>query len=129
MAGTLAVRMHDAMLARQWLAADGKDYALTPLGEASLAQIGVDAVEARRRRRRFACPCLDWSERRPHLGGALGAALLDALTERGWVSRDLDSRALRLTRKRAPVPGVLRRCRRAGRRGQDWDIASRPAAA
>ena len=70
-----------------------------PLGEASLAQIGVDAVEARRRRRRFACPCLDWSERRPHLGGALGAALLDALTERGWVSRDLDSRALRLTRR------------------------------
>ena len=49
-----------------------QDYALTPLGEASLAQIGVDAVEARRRRRRFACPCLDWSERRPHLGGALG---------------------------------------------------------
>ena len=43
MAGTLAVRMHDAMLTRQWLAADGKDYALTPLGEASLAQIGVDA--------------------------------------------------------------------------------------
>ena len=78
MAGTLAVRMHDAMLARRWLEADGRDYALTPLGEAALAQIGVDAAQARQRRRRFACSCLDWSERRSHLGGALGAALLDA---------------------------------------------------
>ena len=101
MAGTLAGRIHDAMLARQWLAADGRDYALTPLGEASLAQVGVDVARARQRRRRFACPCLDWSERRSHLGGALGAALLEALLARGWVDRDLDSRALSVTRKGA----------------------------
>ena len=101
MAGTLAVRIHDAMLARQWLAADGRDYALTPLGEASLAQVGVDVAQARQRRRRFACPCLDWSERRSHLGGALGAALLAALLARGWVDRGLDSRALSVTRKGA----------------------------
>ncbi|MGH8817558.1 MAG: transcriptional regulator, partial [Achromobacter pestifer] len=43
--------------------------------------------------------CLDWSERRSHLGGALGAALLDALEQRGWISKDLDSRALSVTRK------------------------------
>ena len=130
MAGTLAVRMHDAMLTRQWLAADDKDYALTPLGEASLAQIGVDAAEARRRRRRFACPCLDWSERRPHLGGALGAALLDALTERGWVSRDLDSRAVRLTRKgERQFPAFFGDAGAQAVAGKDWDIASRPAAA
>ena len=101
MAGTLAVRIHDAMLTRQWLVADGRDYALTPLGEASLAQIGVDAAQARQRRRRFACACLDWSERRSHLGGALGAALLDALVQRGWITKDLDSRALAVTRKGA----------------------------
>jgi hypothetical protein len=99
MAGTLAVRIHDAMLARRWLTPDGRDYALTPLGEASLAQVGVDVAGARQRRRRFACACLDWSERRSHLGGALGAALLDALLARGWVSKDLDSRALRVTPK------------------------------
>lgn len=99
MAGTLAVRIHDAMLARQWLAAEGRDYILTPLGEAALAQIGVDVARARQRRRRFACACLDWSERRSHLGGALGAALLDALAQRGWVSKDLDSRALSVTKK------------------------------
>jgi hypothetical protein len=48
-------------------------------------------------RRRFACPCLDWSERRPHLGGALGAALLKLALKRKWVVQDLDSRALDVT--------------------------------
>ena len=48
-------------------------------------------------RRRFAFACLDWSERRPHLGGALGAALLDLAFKRRWVSQDLDSRALTVT--------------------------------
>ncbi|MNT66544.1 hypothetical protein D3C72_2046160 [compost metagenome] len=59
----------------------------------------MDVAQARQRRRRFACACLDWSERRSHLGGALGAALLDALEQRGWICRDLDSRALSVTRK------------------------------
>jgi len=50
-------------------------------------------------RRRFACGCLDWSERRPHLAGALGAAMLASVLRLGWVTRDLDSRALGVTRK------------------------------
>ncbi|RTF72030.1 transcriptional regulator, partial [Serratia marcescens] len=45
---------------------------------------------------RFACGCLDWSERRSHLGGALGAALLAAFIQRGWIVRRLDSRELQL---------------------------------
>jgi hypothetical protein len=48
-------------------------------------------------RRRFAFSCLDWSERRPHLGGALGAAMLELFLRRRWVARELDSRALRVT--------------------------------
>ena len=128
MAGTLAVRMHDAMLTRQWLAPTAR-YALTPLGEASLAQIGVDAAEARRRRRRFACPCLDWSERRPHLERRAGA-LAGRLTERGWVSRDLDSRAVRLTRRgERQFPAFFGDAGAQAVARQDWDIASRPAAA
>ncbi|MDQ8003123.1 MAG: transcriptional regulator, partial [Pseudomonadota bacterium] len=51
----------------------------------------------RRTRRRFACACLDWSERRPHLGGALGAGLLQLALRRGWLRQDLDGRALALT--------------------------------
>jgi hypothetical protein len=49
-------------------------------------------------RRRFAYACVDWSERRPHLGGALGAAIFKLALQRKWISQDLDSRALRVTR-------------------------------
>ena len=49
------------------------------------------------RRRRFACGCLDWSERREHLGGALGAALLDSLCTHGWIERTARPRVLRVT--------------------------------
>ena len=51
----------------------------------------------RRLRRRFAYDCLDWSERRPHLGGALGAAVLKLALARAWVTQDLDSRAVTVT--------------------------------
>ena len=130
MAGTLAVRIHDAMLARQWLAADGRDYALTPLGEASLAQVGVDVAQARQRRRRFACPCLDWRERRTHLGGALGAALLAALLARGWVDRGLDSRALSVTRKGArQFPAFFGMPDEASADSADWRRSGSHAAA
>jgi hypothetical protein len=55
----------------------------------------VDALRARRRR--FAYACVDWSERRPHLGGALGAALLTAALQKKWIRQDRDSRALLVT--------------------------------
>ncbi len=97
MAGTLAVRMHDAMLAQGWLRVSGEEYALTPEGGAALEKLGLRPQALQRQRRRFAYPCLDWSSRKPHLAGGLGAALLEHFSERGWVSRDLDSRALRFS--------------------------------
>jgi DNA-binding transcriptional ArsR family regulator len=101
MAGEVAVKLHDALLARHWLAAHDGRYEVTRAGEAALDAIGIDIDSLRARRRRLACPCMDWSERRPHLGGALGAALLDLAVKRGWIGRRLDSRALRLTAKGA----------------------------
>ncbi|MEK1908502.1 MAG: transcriptional regulator, partial [Pseudomonas chlororaphis] len=59
--------------------------------------LGIDVQALASLRRRFACPCLDWSMRRPHLGGALGAALLQEAIRRKWLTQDLDSRALGLT--------------------------------
>jgi DNA-binding transcriptional ArsR family regulator len=99
-AGTLGVAVHDRLLVEGWLAGlKGHDaYDVTDKGETHFAKLGIDVGAARRVRRRFACPCLDWSERRPHLGGAVGAALMTAALERGWLLRDLDSRSLRLTR-------------------------------
>jgi DNA-binding transcriptional ArsR family regulator len=96
MAGTVAVQLHDHFAQQGWLApdADSKEYALSPAGEQQFVKLGLDVQALRKLRRRFACPCLDWSERRPHLGGALGAALLQLALKRGWVEQDLDSRAL-----------------------------------
>ncbi|HEU5037115.1 MAG TPA: winged helix-turn-helix domain-containing protein [Nocardioides sp.] len=95
LAGTCGVALHDALLAHEWLTAA---YDVTPAGTAGLAGWGVDVEAARSRRRSFARPCLDWTERRPHLAGALAAGIADGLVERGWfVRRAADSRALRLT--------------------------------
>ena len=98
MAGTVAVGMHDYMEKHTWLIADQNGYQLSAEGAAAMARLGLDPDQARKTRRRFACACLDWSERRPHLGGALGAQLLTTLIKQGWIEPDLDSRALAITR-------------------------------
>ena len=99
MAGTVAVGMHDYMTQNDWLTVDDSGYQLSVEGGAALAQLGLDADQVRKSRRRFACSCLDWSERRAHLGGALGAELMALLLRKGWIERDLDSRALAITRE------------------------------
>jgi hypothetical protein len=72
-------------------------YDVTQLGEKELESLGVDVTAIRSLRRRFACACLDWSERRPHLGGALGAAMLKLAMHCKWLVPDLDSRVLGMT--------------------------------
>jgi DNA-binding transcriptional ArsR family regulator len=99
-AGTLGVLLHDRFKALGWLsgpAAGHVAYDLTLDGTKAFEALDIDVEATRALRRRFAFACLDWSERRPHLGGALGAALLATALKRKWVSRDLDSRALSLT--------------------------------
>jgi DNA-binding transcriptional ArsR family regulator len=99
-AGALAVSLHDRFMALGWLSrgsgANGA-YDLTREGARALGALGIDVEATRALRRRFAYACLDWSERRPHIGGALGAAVLHVALKRQWVSRDLDSRALTIT--------------------------------
>lgn len=100
MAGTVAVKLHDYMRRKDWFDVDGETgYLLSAAGEAGFVQLGMDPELVRKSRRRFACSCLDWSERRPHLGGALGAALMAKLLRDGWIEADLDSRALAITRE------------------------------
>ena len=80
LAGVAGVRLLDGLLERRWLEpASGHGFRLTTAGEAALARAGVDLEAAQRARRAFAIGCLDWTERRPHLGGALGSALLAAM--------------------------------------------------
>jgi DNA-binding transcriptional ArsR family regulator len=101
-AGTLGVALHDRIRALGWLSnAPGVEngYELTSRGTAALENLGVDVAAVRAlRRRRFAYACVDWSERRPHLGGAIGAALLSLALKRKWVAQELDSRALNITK-------------------------------
>ncbi len=102
MAGTVGVSLHDRFKALGWLSAGSKSndnsYDVTLSGTKAFEALGIDLAATRTLRRRFACACLDWSERRPHVGGALGAALLKVALKRKWVVQDLDSRALDVTR-------------------------------
>lgn len=100
-AGKLGVMLHDRFMKLGWLTSprpsdDGCD--LTPKGAAAFASLGIELDGLRALRRRFAFACLDWSERRPHLAGSLGAALLDVARKRRWVLQDPDSRSLSVTR-------------------------------
>jgi len=96
-AGAIGVRLLDALLDRQWLTDDAGGYALSPTGHRSLQNFGVDVNGAAARRRNFARPCADWTERRPHLAGALAAAITTTLLQRQWFQRPPTGRGLRLT--------------------------------
>ena len=99
-AGALGVALHDRFHALGWLTVTGSDhrgYDLSPSGTRAIEALGIDTQATRALRRRFACACLDWSERRPHVGGALGAAMLGVSLRKRWVTQDLDSRALTVT--------------------------------
>ncbi len=75
----------------------GQDFTLTAAGENWFQEIGIDIPTLKKRRRAFARRCLDWSERRYHLGGALGSATMERMFELGWIARIRKSRALRVT--------------------------------
>jgi DNA-binding transcriptional ArsR family regulator len=99
-AGRVGVLLHDRFHNLKWLSAVSKNdssYELTAAGINAFEALGVDIEATRALRRRFACACLDWSERRPHVGGALGAAVLKIALKKRWVTQDLDSRALAVT--------------------------------
>ncbi|WP_049577253.1 ArsR/SmtB family transcription factor [Nonomuraea sp. SBT364] len=93
LAGKAGVALFEALRESGCLAGEE----VTAVGERLLAGIGVHVAGARGTRRRFAPECLDWTERRPHLGGALGAAVTAVLLERGWFRPGAGPRALTLT--------------------------------
>lgn len=102
LAGEIAVGIHDAMLRKAWLLIDAEDsttYAISEQGRAVFSELGWDLSNIDKSRRKKACACLDWSERKPHLGGALGALLLRYAMQQQWFEADLEGRALSLTSK------------------------------
>jgi DNA-binding transcriptional ArsR family regulator len=99
LAGAVAVQACAAMVKARWLRSEGLDFGLTRLGDERLGALGVDLSAARSSRRGFARSCVDLTQRRPHIGGALGAALLDMYLARGWILRMRGSRAVSITPK------------------------------
>lgn len=94
LAGVMAVALHDRLVELGFLNRDSSG--LSDLGQSALNRIGIQ-VGPSRTRRRFAFGCLDWSERKPHVGGQLGAAMLATFEKKRWVVRQADSRELILT--------------------------------
>ena len=99
LAGVLGVAVTEALVATGRLLPEGQSYRTSAKGEAWLGQLGVRVADLQRTRRPFARGCLDWSERRSHLAGALGAALLTRWLDEGWLVRLPQGRAVRLTLK------------------------------
>ncbi|HUC16882.1 MAG TPA: helix-turn-helix transcriptional regulator [Acetobacteraceae bacterium] len=99
LAGRLGVALADALAARGQVALGEDGGEVTEEGEAFFTDFGLPITGLRNGRRTFCRPCLDWSERRPHLAGALGAALTDRLFTLGWVLRQRNTRAVLISAK------------------------------
>lgn len=97
LAGRLGVWLTDALVERGTLVVRPGAYDVTEEGAAWLEGLNVPVSELRRGQRSFARACLDWSERRHHVAGALGRGLLDRLFELSWIERVSSGRAVRLT--------------------------------
>jgi DNA-binding transcriptional ArsR family regulator len=97
LAGDLGVALYDALLGRALIAANGSELAPTHKGEAFLGRLGIDMPSLGRSARLVCRPCLDWSVRRHHLAGGLGAALLDRVFDLGWARRKRASRIVEFT--------------------------------
>jgi DNA-binding transcriptional ArsR family regulator len=94
LAGRLGVALADALAARGAVVLSDGSGEVTEAGAAWLAEFGVEPAPGRRALCR---PCLDWSERRPHIAGRLGAGLMQRALELGWVEHGAEPRALRVT--------------------------------
>ena len=99
LAGRVAIEITQVLLAKKLMQLDGEDFTLSRKGERWFTDFGVDLATVSRTRRRFAYSCLDWSERKDHLGGALGAALAQRMLDLGWLKRIPDTRIASITTK------------------------------
>jgi DNA-binding transcriptional ArsR family regulator len=97
LAGRLGVALADALMEREQIALSEDGGMVTPRGEEFFVDFGIDFRQRTRSRRPFCKPCLDWSERRPHLAGAVGTALAARCFELGWIDRIPDTRAVLVT--------------------------------
>jgi DNA-binding transcriptional ArsR family regulator len=97
LAGELGVALTDSLEHQGMIGAHDDGYPLTHTGEQRLSALGIGIDNLRRQRRTLTRPCLDWTQRRPHLAGSVGAALATRLLELDWIRHRPDTRALTIT--------------------------------
>lgn len=99
LAGRVATQITDELQSRRIIRIQEAEVEVTSKGERWLHEFGVDLASLSRTRRKLASACLDWSERRDHVGGTLGAALAQRLLALDWITRDHDTRVAHVTRR------------------------------
>jgi DNA-binding transcriptional ArsR family regulator len=99
LAGKLGVGITESMLSAGYLQKEEKEFEITQKGKQFLIDFGIDIDELKRKRRSFSHACLDWSERRHHLGGALGNGLMRHFYELEWIVQVPSIRAVKVTDK------------------------------
>lgn len=97
LAGRLGTQITEGLLRRGVLRREGRNFAVAKKGERWFERLGVDLAAVASSRRGLAFACLDWSERKDHLGGALGAALAQRMLEARWVKRKAETRIALVT--------------------------------
>lgn len=97
LAGRLSVELADFFIAREYIVLGDEAAEITQPGSRFLGEFGIDLSALGATRRRFCRMCLDWTERRPHIAGALGAALTARYFDLGWTERMQHSRAVIVT--------------------------------
>ncbi|MEY9978484.1 ArsR/SmtB family transcription factor [Lysinibacillus sp. RC79] len=99
LAGKLGVQLTDSLVNAGYLKLEEKQFLITSEGAQFFTDFGLDLDDLKRKRRSFSHACLDWSERRYHLAGALGQGMLTHFLSLGWVTRVPSIRAIKVTEK------------------------------
>lgn len=99
LAGKVGVLITEKLVLQKMIELQNKTYTLTTKGNKFFKDFGIDMHELQSKRRVLAKPCLDWSERKYHISGSLGAALLDKMLHSDWLRRKKNSRAIIITSK------------------------------
>ena len=97
LAGRIGVQLTKALVQHEVLIAFTDRYEVSNAGNKWFKELGIDIIATQKQNRKFAYPCLDWSERNHHLGGALGAALLQSMTQKDWIRKIKHSREIVIT--------------------------------
>jgi len=99
LAGKIGVALADSLLEQKIIVQANNVFEISSEGEKWFSDFGVNLEEAQKQKRIFLKPCLDWSERRNHIAGSVGALLMNRMLEQDWIRRTSNSRAIIITGK------------------------------